>query len=68
MTQVVPINAQMWVASPTDVADGFSSFVIVEATGRAIQEARERIIRASVRNAGVEFLAAAGDGEPTGSM
>jgi predicted ATPase with chaperone activity len=47
---------------------GLPSFVIVEPTGRAIQEARERIIRASVRNAGFEFLPAAGDGESTGSM
>ena len=51
-----------------DVANGLPSFVIVEPTGRAIQEARERIIRASVRNAGFEFLPAAGDGESTGSM
>jgi predicted ATPase with chaperone activity len=34
---------------------GLPSFVIVEPTGRAIQEARERIIRASVRNAGFDF-------------
>jgi len=47
---------------------GLPSFVIVEPTGRAIQEARERIIRACARNAGFEFLPAAGDGEPTGSM
>ena len=53
---------------PAMVNLGLPSFVIVEPTGRAIQEARERVIRASVRNAGFEFLPAAGDGESTGSM